>query len=87
LLKIAVIMACLLHENKAMFERTISTNTFYEGAEAFSRLLKNEGWTVFKVLVTLSKSSGEKACHVLKLSTIHSNIDRFISEHGKDFGI
>ena len=27
--------------------------TIYEGAEALSRLLKNEGWTVFKVLVTL----------------------------------
>lgn len=36
LLKIAVVMACLLHENEAMFERAIGANTLYEDAEAFS---------------------------------------------------
>lgn len=46
-----VLMARLLHEEKAAFQGSIGPNTINERKEAFARLLKSERRAAFKALM------------------------------------
>src|SRR5713226_145612 len=51
LLECSVIVSCLLHENKTLFQWPKGTDTLHEGLEAFTRLFKDESRTTFKALI------------------------------------
>jgi len=55
LLKRTVIVACLFQKKETMLKRSVGANTFNQGSEALSRLIKGEGRTVFKVFVTFKQ--------------------------------
>jgi hypothetical protein len=48
-------VACLFHENEALFQRAGESNAFNKGWEALWRLLKKESWTMLERLVPLQK--------------------------------
>src|SRR6266852_3014869 len=82
-----MIMAGLLHHDEALLQWTIDTNTLDKGPEAFSRLLKKEGWTVLEVLVTFQQGFRDKTSHLFKFPDIYANVDRFVRKHGQGFEI
>src|SRR5437773_2383873 len=78
-----MIMASLLHHYEAMLQRTIGTKTLDKGSEAFSRLLKKEGWTTLEVLVAFQQGFRDKASDMLKFPNVYPNVDGFVRKHRK----
>jgi len=53
LFKQAMIMACMLKQNRGLGEWDVLSDAIYEGPEAFPWLLKRQCWTALEAFVAL----------------------------------
>src|SRR5260370_18748786 len=76
-----MVVPCTLHEHENLFKGNVISHALDQHAKPLTRIVKDEGWTGFKALMTIQQGLGEEACNVFGFANVHPDVQRLIGEH------
>src|SRR6266699_2615913 len=82
-----MVVASHFHDHIHLGQRHIATDAVDQAPKPFTRVLKGQGWTVFKALVPTEQCRRDEACNVGFLANIHAHIQGFAGKPGDDLKI